>query len=213
VVDKRKIFIGIATISAIGILGYFIYEAYTQGKIQYPQIVKPLYIYPKGFIPPIYFENYDKHWGFTDFKNKVILDLGTDYGSTAYYFLNKGALKVIAVEGNKYLAERLKLNFKDDPRVVPIYLEIKSGKEIEELIDTYHPDIVKVDIEGAEINILSVNIRKVKEWLIETHTDEIYNALAEWFRMNGFNIKTYPYRIYFKTFPYLQRLKIIYAWM
>jgi hypothetical protein len=213
VVDKRKIFIGITTISAIGILGYFIYKAYTQGKIQYPQIVKPLYIYPKGFIPPIYFENYDEHWGFTDFKNKVILDLGADYGSTAYYFLNKGALKVIAVEGDKYLAERLKLNFKDDPRVVPIYLEIKSGKDIEELIDMYHPDIVKVDIEGAEINILSVNIRKVKEWLIETHTDEIYNALAEWFRMNGFNIKTYPYGINFKTFPYLQRFKIIYAWM
>jgi len=161
-------------------------------------------------IPPIYLEDYDDHWNFTSFENKIILDLGADYGSTAYYFLKKGAKKVIAVEDNPKLYELLKLNFKNEQRVITIQTLINNAKQIEDLIIKYNPDIVKVDIEGEEINILQVDVKKVKEWLIETHSDKNYNALYEWFRKNGFNIKTFEYGINFKKFP--EPLKIIYAY-
>lgn len=153
-------------------------------------------------------EDYDKHWNFTDFKGKVILDIGADYGSTAYYFLQKGVLRVIAVEGDDYLAEQLKQNFKDNPKVVPIHLMIRSGRQIEELIEKYRPDIVKVDIEGDEKHILDVDVRKAKEWLIETHTNDIHKYLVEWFVKNGFDVNSYPYVFIFKTF---QRANVIHA--
>jgi precorrin-6B methylase 2 len=166
--------------------------------------------FSRGIIPPIYLEDYDSHWGFTDFKNKVILDLGADYGSTAYYFLQKGAGMVIAVEGNDELFEKLKRNFKDNPKVIPIHMKISRGQQVEELIDKYRPDLVKVDIEGAEIYILNADVKKVKEWLIETHTDDVYDALHEFFLKNGFTVKTFYYGINYRRF--FGKLKIIYAY-
>jgi predicted methyltransferase len=68
---------------------------------------------------PIFGEDYSKHWK-ADFKGKVVLDLGADYGSTAFYFLQKGAREVIAVEGDRILALNLAKNAKGR-RITPIW--------------------------------------------------------------------------------------------
>jgi len=52
-------------------------------------------------ILPIFNEDYNECWGCVSYKDKTVLDLGADYGSTVYYFLKNGAKKVIAVEGDK----------------------------------------------------------------------------------------------------------------
>jgi predicted RNA methylase len=156
-----------------------------------------------GGIPPIYNEDYNKHWNFTSFKDKVILDLGADYGSTAYYFLRKGANKVIAVEGNSELAAKMKLNFKNDDRVIAIHEFIDSSSKIENLISVHHPDLIKVDIEGSEMCILDMdNVGQVNEWLIETHSNEIYNALSRFLTKEGFSIR---------SIDYAENLRVIYA--
>jgi FkbM family methyltransferase len=94
-----------------------------------------------GGIAPIYGEDYDSHWGFTSFKGKVVLDLGADYGSTAHYFLRRGARRVVAVEGDPRLAEELEENFRGDGRVVPIHLFIEKAEQVSFTTPTPHHDI------------------------------------------------------------------------
>jgi GT2 family glycosyltransferase len=55
-------------------------------KLAYEPVAKVAHHYASRKIPP-YFENYDYHWGFASFRNKTVLDIGDDYGSTASYFL------------------------------------------------------------------------------------------------------------------------------
>ena len=145
-------------------------------------------------ILPIYGEDYDMHWNFTSFENKVVFDLGADYGSTAYYFLRKGALRIIAVEGDPQLASKLKFNSQRFKGIVPIQTFIDSSEKIEKLICEYHPDLVKVDIEGYEKLLTNIDVTKVKEWLIEAHSDEIYKRLREFFVSNQYNLRSFQYK-------------------
>jgi precorrin-6B methylase 2 len=136
-------------------------------------------------------EDYNKHWRYVSFVGKTVLDLGADYGSTADYFLANGARRVIAVEGNKELACKLHRNFGNDKRVACVQKWIASGKDISKLIEKYAPDIVKVDIEGEEKRLLDIGVEtlaKVKEWLVETHTEQLYRIVKDFFVQNKFKI-------------------------
>jgi precorrin-6B methylase 2 len=157
-----------------------------------------------GASSPIYGEDYDAHWNFTSFRNKIVLDLGADYGSTAYYFLRKGATKVIAVEGDQQLAEKLRRNFQNDERVICIHGFINETKQISDLILHHHPNLIKVDIEGNEKLILNLSNEDLKrvEWLIEAHSDEIYESLKRFFLNNQFKVR---------SFQYIDNLKILHA--
>jgi predicted rRNA methylase YqxC with S4 and FtsJ domains len=144
-----------------------------------------------GHYQPVFDEDYGKHWRYVSFVGKTVLDLGADYGSTADYFLANGARRVIAVEGDQQLACKLHCNFGNDKRVVCIHKWIASGKDITELIEKYAPDIVKVDIEGEEKQLLNVPIEtltKVNEWLVETHTPQLYKIVKRLFVKNKFKV-------------------------
>lgn len=133
--------------------------------------------------------DYELHWGLRPqiiiYRDKTILDLGADYGSTAEFFLKHGAKKVIAVEGDPKLSKQLIDNYKGSSNVIPISKFIDSPKQIERFILKYKPDIVKVDIEGYEIHLLQVKskvIQSVKEWMIEYHSDELKDKLVAFFQ-------------------------------
>lgn len=148
----------------------------------------------RRILPPIFNENYDKHWNHVAFKGKVVLDLGADYGSTASYFLWRGAKHVIAVEGDRQLAEALRRNFEKNKRVTPVELFVNSPSDIDNLIDQYAPDVAKVDIEGYELNLYGCrNIEKVKEWLIECHSSESCLVLKRLFLKKGFKVSIFNY--------------------
>jgi len=158
-----------------------------------------------GAPSPIYGEDYDAHWNFTSFRNKIVLDLGADYGSTAYYFLRKGAVKVIAVEGDPQLAEKLRRTFQNDKRVICIHSFINETKQISDLISHYHPNLVKMDIEGYEKVIpgLSQEDLKGTEWLIETHSTQLYESLKCFFLDNQFKVR---------SFEHIDNVKILHAY-
>jgi len=147
-------------------------------------------------ILPIFNEDYNECWGYVDYEGKTVLDLGADYGSTAYYFLKKGAKKVIAVEGDEILARKLEVNYGEDSRVSCITKWIGNANDIEQLIKSYPCDIAKVDIEGAEIYLAEVShkaLLSVKKWFIETHTKEIYDKLTSLFLRLRFKVYVVNY--------------------
>lgn len=115
---------------------------------------------------------YKKHWGYLNYKGKIVLDLGCDWGSSCYYFIDEGAKFVIGIDCNKeYIQKGLENKIENSPLILKEEF-IDSADKIEKLIEEYKPDIVKVDIEGAEKYILDMNpnvILKVKEWIIEIH--------------------------------------------
>jgi len=147
-------------------------------------------------ILPIYNEDYNQCWGCISYQDKTVMDLGADYGSTVYYFLKKGAKKVIAIEGDETLAGKLNHNYGDDPRVSCVTKWIGNANDIEQLIKAYPCDIAKVDIEGAETHIAKVShkaLLTVKTWLIETHTKEIYDKLTSLFLKLQFKVYIIDY--------------------
>lgn len=144
--------------------------------------------------------DYELHWGLKPqiitYSDKTVLDLGADYGSTAEFFLKHGAKKVIAIEGDQKLSKQLIDNYKGSSNVIPISKFIDSPKQIEQLISKYKPDIVKVDIEGYEINLLKVKpkiIQSVKEWMIEYHSDELKDKLLAFFQSLHYMHTVIPY--------------------
>jgi len=141
-------------------------------------------------------KKYEKDWGKIDYQNKVVLDIGADIGSTSDFFFQKGASKVIAVEGNpnfwRVLIENyLKYKF-NGWYGEAVLLMIQSSKDYEDLIEKYSPDVVKVDCEGCEIYLKDVRsqiLTKVSEYIVETHSDEIFQALLNKFQHEGFSIE------------------------
>ena len=137
-------------------------------------------------IPPYDNENFELHWNYVNFQGKTILDLGADHGSTASFFFEKGARKVIAVEGNPDLYHELVVNYGNDPDVVCIFLFLDKPLQFEDLIKKSKPDIVKIDIEGDELHFLGISrevLLMVPAYMIEVHSgtlkDLTVNKLAE----------------------------------
>jgi len=144
----------------------------------------------------LYGENYDECWGFISYRDKIVLDLGADYGSTAYYFLKKGAKKVIAVEGNSEYFKQLLSNYGNDDRVVCVEKWIETPEDMEQLVARFPCDIVKVDIEGAEIHIAKISPQVLslsKKWIIETHSKLVFNTLSSFFCSLNFKIFSINY--------------------
>ena len=139
---------------------------------------------------PIFREDYSKHWK-ADFEGKVVLDLGADYGSTALYFLQKGAGEVIAVEGDRVLAMNLAKNAKGR-RITPVYGMVTDPKQLDALISVYKPDVVKVDIEGYESILFGSSlITAVGEWLVEVHDHAMVGDFVKLFY--NFDVEIYRY--------------------
>lgn len=133
-----------------------------------------------------------EHWYFLDIKDKVVLDLGCGRWmssiSTAEWFLNEGAKQVIGVE----LAN---MNLNNDRFVMEIQ-RIGSSEQLEDLFNKYKPDIIKCDIEGAEIyfdNIESIP-EEIRQFAVEYHNADTKKvceqALERW---NFKNIETYQF--------------------
>src|SRR4030042_374590 len=91
---------------------------------------------PRPFID----EDYNHHWGFADFKGKSVLDLGADYGSTAWFFIEKGAKLVVAVEGDHDRAATLATN-SVKYGFTSFEEMITSPKSIDRFLENYHFEI------------------------------------------------------------------------
>jgi predicted RNA methylase len=149
-------------------------------------------------LEPCQGENYGEHWSFVAVRGKAVLDLGADYGSTASYFLYRGAKSIVAVEGNHELASKLKAHYTGKSNVVAIEEMISNSRMISSLIRSYRPDVAKVDIEGAEAYLLDCSdeaLKSVRSWMIEVHESSLRQSLAEKFSRLGFTTEMYDGRM------------------
>lgn len=150
-------------------------------------------------------EEPDVHWGFFDITNKVVFDLGCGqfYSSisTAEWFLNKGANKVIGVD-------LLDINLNNE-RFTMIVENINSTEQIQNLLDVHHPNLIKCDIEGSEVYLDGINnLSEVEQIAIEYHDNHTKlvceNKIKEW----GFENIT-MFQLFNEN---VDRIGVIYAW-
>lgn len=146
---------------------------------------------PQPKITPPTGDDLPSHWGFATFKDKTILDLGADRGSTVWYFFSEGAEQIIAIEGDPALYAELENNYGRHPFCHCIHLMITQATQIESLIRIHKPDLVKIDVEGAEIHLLGVPrevLTTVQVYLIETHDPDIHSRMVHYLSIYGYYI-------------------------
>ena len=116
---------------------------------------------------------YDYIWsyGSIDWKDKVVLDIGAEVGSSALFFLMNGAKQVLMVE--------------NDPMYNTEYRELKRERIMGGLLDksqlidpiilqSRQFDVLKMDCEGCEGYMLTEELlRKGKEFVVGLHKPEL----------------------------------------
>ncbi len=110
-----------------------------------------------------------------DVKGKTILDMGSDFGTTPMYFIQKGALQVLGVSG-------MKQYFKH-----PSYKQIGilSFSDVMKIQDHLHFNILKSDTEGFEWEYTIPFIESFQDWIIACHTPIRNPELFEYIKSHG----------------------------
>lgn len=146
-----------------------------------------------------------EHWSFLSSEGKIVLDLGCGkfYSSisTAQWFLNEGAAKIIGVDLSKEPIE--------DQRFKPYAKAISSKEDIEYFL-YYTPEIIKCDIEGAEKYFKDINNlpSSVREFAVEYHDAETKSIFEDRFEKWGFK-HVELYQLFNEN---TDRIGVYYAW-
>ena len=141
-----------------------------------------------AFVP---LDSWEAEYGFVDYEGKKVMDVGADWGRTADYFLQKGAKGVIAIEGDPVFYEKLKENAKLLPDMIPIFLPIRHPDDFIDLIKRWSPDLMQIDCEGCEAFLFQIPneiFSRIPEYLIETHSIQLYRIMKKKCRANKYTI-------------------------
>ena len=136
-------------------------------------------------------EDPDAMYGMLNYEDKVVLDIGAEYGSTASYFLYRGAAHVIAVEPDNVLFPKLLDYATETGKITPVQLFISSVKELEDIYQQFDFEIVKSDCEGCEIYLSELSdllFCKPQAYIMETHNDEIWNVIRAKLLSNDYEV-------------------------
>lgn len=144
-------------------------------------------------------ERPEKHWEMVDCRNKSILDLGCAYNDTddektrqnklgtPHYFIGQNPSAYLGIDCYEPDVEQLKKEF---PQARFICDVINSPGQIRSYILDSRPQIIKCDIEGAEINFFGLpKLPFVEEICIELHGPHIEKPFIEWANELGFFLK------------------------
>ena len=111
-------------------------------------------------------ENSEHHWPYLQTAGKVLLDLGCGrhdtsdlYQSSAVYLGEKGATKVVAIDGSASEIEYFTSSNPNPNKYTFLHKFINNTDDIRELLKEYNPSVVKCDID-----ILSNITEKLTDW-------------------------------------------------
>lgn len=127
----------------------------------------------------------EKEYGSLNYKDKVVLDIGADYGCTPEFFLSRGAKRVIAVEADPFYYNRLvewAETINKTETIVACINGMTAGN-LQGLLNPaatdFIPQIVKIDCEGCECEFFRLNddVLKIPEaYILETHSVAMFEA-------------------------------------
>lgn len=134
-----------------------------------------------------------------DYKDKVILDIGADVGTSADFFLKRGAKFVWCIEGDPTEAGHCQGNIDRffPGKALAIQSWVDSPYVFDRLFSAYGvtsslpADIVKIDIEGWECCLLNMNetiLAAQKEYIIDFHSKLLGKLIRDKLANNGFTI-------------------------
>jgi len=112
-----------------------------------------------------YWHEFDTAYGKLDVKDRTITIIGNDCGSSALYFLLKGAKKVIGYEKSDELNKRFKEKVCKEFQICD-KVEIHGEWTGNQYPDT---DILVMDCEGCEAKLDFSQLQKYKQYCIAIH--------------------------------------------
>jgi len=100
-----------------------------------------------------YWQEYAKAYSYFDVKELVVLDIGADIGSSAVWFLQHGAKKVIcySLEQQGFFDERIEWHGEWNGEYIPA-------------------DLLKMDCEGCECKLSIELLNRYKYYYVAIHT-------------------------------------------
>lgn len=137
-------------------------------------------------------------YGSLDYTGATVLDVGADFGTTARFFFDRGAARVVASEARPEWIAKLWEMAATERRLLVIP-PITADNAAAALLD-HDPDIVKVDCEGCEAHLLGVRddlLSRPRAWVMETHTLALFDAWRVRFAELGYTVTVvgdYPVR-------------------
>ena len=141
------------------------------------------------------------HWWFLNVKDKIVLDLGCGLFcsrvSTPDYFIENNAKKVIGVDlggGN--------FNFTYHQ------MRVDSTEKLQFLLDKYKPEVIKCDIEGAEVYFDGILDIVADQFAVEYHDNDLKLLMEKKIKEWGL-VNTKTYQLFDEN---INRIGVIYAW-
>ena len=141
-------------------------------------------------------ERPEEHWWMVKCANKSILDLGCAYNDqddeqtrenklgTPHYFLGQNPSAYLGIDFYKPDIEQFEKEF---PQAKFLCESIDSAAKIQGYITESKPQIIKCDIEGAEILFIGLpKMPFVEELCVELHGPHIEKPFLEWAGNLGF---------------------------
>lgn len=125
-------------------------------------------------------------YGSVSVKGKSVLDVGSDLGTSAYYFIKRGAAQVVCCDMHHNAT--LKSFCGIDDRLHHVSWNRGWRGWLDDVV-RYQCQVVKIDIEGGEAHLLEWpldSLRMCDDWIIETHNTDIDADLVDRFGAAGF---------------------------
>lgn len=145
-------------------------------------------------------ENSEHHWPYFNAEGKVLLDLGCGrhdtsdlQQSSAVWLGERGATKVIAVDGRQSEIDYFNENNPNPDKYTFLCMFISSPSDIRSLIAEHNPTAIKCDIEEFEVNFYDITkeeMENVVEFGLEYHNLEILEKMTVKLLDWGFTIHT-----------------------
>jgi len=106
-----------------------------------------------------YYSECINYYSHLNVKNKYVLDIGSDFGTTPMYFLQRGALTILGI------SEMKQYFYNDNYR----QLDIMPIHKVFDLQKLMHFQVLKSNSNGFEWNFTKEFINSFQDWIIVCH--------------------------------------------